>query len=47
MKSSYYIACHTKHRCSPEEYIAEAETLTKLFEELFLDTDKIEAMPHT
>ena len=47
MKSSYYIACHTKRKCSPEEYIAEAETLTKLFEELFLDADKIESMTHT
>ena len=47
MKSSYYIACHTKRKCSPEEYIIEAEKVSKLFEDLFMDVDKIEAMTHT
>ena len=34
MKTSYYIACYTKCKCTPEEYAEEAEKLKELFTQL-------------
>ena len=37
MKTSYYIACYTKCKCTPEEYEEEAEKLKALFTQLLTD----------
>ena len=47
MKTSYYIACYTKCKCTPEEYEEEAEKLKALFTQLLTDTDRVYAMTHT
>jgi len=47
MKTSYYIACYTKCKCTPEEYAEEAEKLKELFTQLLTDTDRVYAMTHT
>ena len=44
MKTSYYIACYTKCKCTPEEYAEEAEKLKELFTQLLTDTDRVYAM---
>jgi hypothetical protein len=47
MKTSYYVACHTKCKCTPEEYETESEKLKELFTLILTDPDKIHAMTHT
>ena len=44
MKSTYYIACHTKQQYDPEAYVSEAGKMANTLQQVFGDRDKILAI---
>ena len=49
MKTTYYIAIHTKCKCDQEAYTHEAGKMANAFQQVFGDRSKLEAItkPHT
>jgi hypothetical protein len=44
MKSTYYIACHTKQQYDPGDYVVEAGKMANALQQVFGDRDKILAI---